>query len=177
MLTSNEQTAINKLRDLISCLTSFFTQNSPPLSDSPVDWYDYLAQFKNKLGNVNNQISFIATLLAKSYLMTNFDLIPFEAADKAQGAPGLDIDAKTKSGQRIIAEIKTTHPYKDNNLGAQQVASFQKDAEKLHQAPADIKFFFVTDSQTFTLMKKTKYISMFSNINIVYLPSGEKIGV
>jgi hypothetical protein len=175
MLTPKEQIAINNLRDLISCLTSFFSQNSPPLSDDSIDWYNYLVQFKDKLGNVNNQISFVATLLAKSYLMDHFDLIDFDAAAKAQGAPGLDIDAKTKRDQHIIAEIKTTHPYKDNDLGAQQIESFQKDAKKLHQANADIKFFFVTDSQTFALMKETKYRSMFSNINIVYLLSGEKI--
>ena len=175
MLTPKEQIAINNLRNLISCLASFFSQNSPPLSDSPVEWYDYLAQFKDELGNVYNQISFVATLLAKSYLMDNFDLIAFDAAEKAQGASGLDIDAKTKNGQRIIAEIKTTHPYKDNDLGAQQVTSFKKDAEKLHRESADIKFFFVTDSQTFKVMKKTRFISMFSNIDIVCLPSGEKI--
>jgi hypothetical protein len=175
MLTTNEQKAINNLRGQISRLVSFFSKYGPPLSDSPVDWYSYLAQLKEELGNVNNQISFVATLLAKTYLMANFDLYPFDAATKAQGAPGLDIDVETKTGQRIIAEIKTTHPYKENDLGANQLESFQKDAEKLHRTNADIKFFFVTDSQTFSIMNKTKYISMFSNITIVHLLSGAEI--
>lgn len=175
MLTTKEQTAISNLRNLITCLSSFFLQNKPPSSDNPADWFEYLAQFKDELGNFDNQVSFVATLLAKSFLLANFDLITFDAAEKAQGAPGLDIDTKTKNGQRIIAEIKTTHPYKKDDLGANQVANFKKDAEKLHQGSADFKFFFVTDSLTFEVMKKAKYRSLFSNITIVYLPSGEKI--
>ncbi len=116
------------------------------MSDNPVDWFGYLAQFKDELGNFDNQVSFVATLLAKSFLMANFDLITFDAAEKAQGAPGLDIDTKTNNGHRIIAEIKTTHPYKKDDLGANQIANFKKDAEKLHQGSSDVKFFFVTDN-------------------------------
>ena len=65
--------------------------------------------------------------MAKQYLNTNYGIDDFDAAEKPQGAPGLDIDIKTRSGQRIIAEIKTIYPYQSDDFGAQQKNSFKKD--------------------------------------------------
>ena len=103
------------------------------------------------------------------------DVRPFDAAEKAQGAPGLDIDETTSKHQRVIAEIKTTHPYKEDDLGAQQIDSFKKDAAKLKAERAEHKFFFVTDRATFEVMKKRRYRDLFEGIRVVLLPSGEEI--
>ncbi len=87
---------------------------------------DYLHSIKSIQGNFNNDIGFVSTLLAKQYLEKTYDLQGFNAADKPQGAPGLDIDVKLQDGRHLVAEIKTTSPYKSNDLGAQQINSFKK---------------------------------------------------
>jgi hypothetical protein len=120
-------------------------------------------------------VSFFATLLARAYLHAHLDIRPFDAAAKAQGAPGLDIDELTKGGERIIAEIKTTHPYLRDDLGAQQKTTFSKDATKLRKENAQHKFFFLTDKDTFAVMKKLKYRALFQGVRVVLLPSGEEL--
>jgi hypothetical protein len=107
--------------------------------------------------------------------LRTLDLLPFDAAEKAQGAPGLDIDVRTTSVARVIAEIKTTHPYKENDLGSQQDNTFRKDANKLRDQSAEQKFFFVTDRNTFEVMRKAKYRELFRGVRIVLLPCGEEI--
>jgi hypothetical protein len=175
MLSANEGSAIQELRRRLIRLASYLATKCPPQSDCPVEWYGFLAGLKDELGNLNNGVSLIATLLAKDYLVSRLSLAPFDAAAKAQGASGLDIDERTREGARVIAEIKTTHPYKADDLGAQQASSFKKDASKLRNTKAEHKFFFVTDSTTFEVMKKPKYRSMFDGIRVVLLPSGAEV--
>ena len=172
-LTEKEQ----QTRQRIIRLGAFFAKNMPPESDAAAEWFAYLTMFKDELGNINNDVSFLATLLAKAYLVKNLDIAPFDAAAKAQGAPGLDIDERTKEGERIIAEIKTTHPYRDDDLGAQQATAFGKDADKLRKENATHKFFFLTDVAAFKVMNKAKYRELFKGVKIVLLPSGEEIGL
>lgn len=174
-LTSNEINAISQTRHRIRRLAEFFMNNSPPDNDIADEWFYYLAKFKDELGNFNNDISFFAILMAETYLINTLNILPFDSAAKAQGASGLDIDELARNGSRIIGEIKTTHPYKMNDLGAQQSATFKKDAEKLRRENAEHKFFFVTDTATFDIMKKPKYRQMFTGIKIVLLPFGAEI--
>lgn len=175
MLMPSEHNAIDALRRRVQRLMSFFEDTSLPLTDNPADWYAYLAQFKDELGNIHNAIGLIATLLAKEYLTSHFDIRLFDAAEKAQGAPGFDIDVRTSQGQRIVGEIKATHPYKADDLGAAQASSFSKDAGKLLRTEADFKFFFLTDRETFDVMGRPKYRRMFSGAKVVHLPSGDEI--
>jgi hypothetical protein len=156
-------------------LGNFFAKNVPPQSDAADEWFVYLTVFKDELGNINNDLSFFATLLAQAYLLKNLDVLPFDAAAKAQGAPGLDIDERTKSGARVIAEIKTTHPYKRDDLGAAQAKTFRADAEKLRLETAEHKFFFLTDRAAYQVMHKEKYRNWFDGIRVVLIPSGEEI--
>jgi hypothetical protein len=174
-LSENERRAIERIRERVTRLGAFFANTAPPENNSASEWFAYLARFKDELGNFNNDVSFFATLLAAAHLIENFDVPPFDAAEKAQGAPGLDIDVRTRRGERIIAEIKTTHPYKTNDLGAQQAKTFSKDAEKLRRESADYKFFFLTDQETFELMKKPQYRQWFQGVRVVLLPSGNEI--
>ncbi|MFE8698264.1 hypothetical protein ACFYKT_18230 [Cytobacillus sp. FJAT-53684] len=90
-------------------------------------------------------------------------------AMKAQGSPGLDVDETTSDGKSIIGELKTTYPYKESDLGANQKNNFIKDFEKLKQNEADYKYFFVTESKTFEIVR-SKYIQYLKGVNLVLLP-------
>lgn len=121
-------------------------------------------------GNTSNDLSFLACLLAKSYLSKRLEISDFDAAAKPQGATGLDIDLITADGRHVIAEIKTTIPYSEakNDLGAQQKASFKKDFDKLNKAQADNKFFFVTDLKTYNIVKQ-RYAKFIPGVEIILL--------
>ena len=155
-------------------INSFLNQESFPDFEDAIAWFDYLNKIKMIQGNFSNDIGFVSTLLAKRYLEEKFNLQGFNAADKPQGAPGLDIDVKLPDGKHLVAEIKTTSPYKANDLGAQQVNTFKKDFKKLQEANADIKIFFVTEPRTFELMKLDKYKTLLTGVHVVLLPSGKE---
>src|SRR5262249_374727 len=129
------QTRLEKLRDYLNQLNLTGNSNVP-------QWYEALAEIKAIQGNINNDLSFLACLLAKGYLEKRFGLNNFDAAAKPQGAAGLDINVLIPPGKRLIAEIKTTVPYSGvlNDLGAKQKESFRNDFDKLNNTAADYKF-------------------------------------
>jgi len=170
----DEQNACKNIVQRMLQVRSYLEENDFPALNDILAWYDFLTDIKTIQGNFNNDVSFLATMLAKQYLEENYDLENFNAADKPQGAPGLDIDIYLPDGRRLIAEIKTTIPYKPNDLGAQQVNTFEKDFLKLGEAQAEIKLFFLTEKRTFELMKKPKYRSQLRNVHIILLPIGEE---
>ena len=137
----------------------------PP--DAP-RWYKFLAALKAIQGNTNNDLSFIATLLAKAWLVERLPIPMFDAAGKAQGAGGFDVDLKTADGNRIVAEIKNTVPYKPTDFGAAQKREFRKDFTKLNAAVAHRKFLFVTDRRAFALLRK-KYAPQIPGVDLVLL--------
>ena len=114
-------------------------------------WYSYITQIKKILGNFDNDVSFISCLMAKAFLCKNHSFDILDVAAKSQSAPGLDIDEITIDGDRVIAEIKTTIPYGETDLGSQQKETFYKDFEKLQNNEAAYKYFFVTELRTFKL--------------------------
>src|SRR5258706_14827188 len=143
------RTRLQELRAYLNCVN---------LTDAfdIYDWYAALAKVKSIQGNLSNDLSFVACLLAKRYLQEHFAIVDFDAAAKPQGAPGLDIDLLTREGERLIAEIKTTVPYSGatNDLGAQQKNSFRKDFAKLNNTQAVHKLMFVTDRATFDVLQR-----------------------
>lgn len=172
-MTPAEKRYCTEIFDRIERLRMFLNTNSLGKPVSPTAWHDFLSRQKAIQGNLSNDISFIATLLAKEYLVSRYP-VSFDAAAKAQGAPGIDIDVTTRNGERIVAEIKTTSPYQQTDFGAQQVASFKKDFAKLVSATATHKFLFVTDQRAFGALKKAKYANQIPGITVILLPSGEE---
>jgi CobQ-like glutamine amidotransferase family enzyme len=128
-------------------------------------------------GNLANDGSLIACVLARQFLQRRFEIPAFDAAAKPQGAPGLDVDVLTSSQKRIIGEIKTTVPHERNrrDLGANQKATFIKDFEKLEGKEAQHKFFFVTNPLTHEVVSE-RYGNRFrdGNIEFVLLGGGEE---
>jgi hypothetical protein len=172
MLTDGEKQYCSDIADRVSRMREFLNRSTLAEPPEPTEWHLFLSTLRKIQGNLSNDGSFIATLLAKQYLCSKFN-VDFDAAKKPQGAPGIDIDVETSEGQRIIAEIKTTVPYQTSDFGAQQAASFKKDFAKL-STEADYKFLFVTDSGTFTALQKAKYIKLMLGVRIVNLTTGQE---
>ena len=172
-LTDREQKYCDEIADRIDRLRALLTAKSLGRQGSPAVWYDFLAALKQIQGNTSNDLSFIATLLAKHYLAQKHQ-VSFCAAEKPQGAPGIDIDVTTPNGQRVIGEIKTTTPYQAVDFGAQQAEMFKKDFAKLAAAKAKYKYLFVTESTAFEVLKKPKYLKLMPGVRIVLLKTGEE---
>ncbi len=175
MMTDREKAYCSEILKRIDRLRRKLGGSSLCDQDSMSQWYDFLSSMRAIQGNLSNDISFIATLLAKEYLNRKFS-VQFDAAEKAQGAPGIDIDLTTSKGVRIVAEIKTTVPYKIDDFGAQQADSFKKDFAKLREADARHKFLFVSEDSAFSVLKKEKYQQYLSGITVVHLRNGEEYG-
>jgi len=166
--SNNEQAYFARIRGHITELRRFLNENDSPETDDPVAWFDYIASVRVIQGNTSNDQSFLATMLAKNYLLGRFELASFDAAEKAQGAPGLDIDVQTTEGHRVIGEIKTTVPYGKNDLGANQRKTFRKDFAKLNDNMAAHKFFFVTNRRTFDIVND-RYVEEIPGVEIILL--------
>jgi len=161
----------------IAALKEFLNAEPIPDLNTPIDnWLRYLTTMKGIAGNASNAMSFVAAVMAKRYLHQTLSMQPFDVAVKAQGAPGLDIDARTLDGKRVIGEIKTTTPYKGSDLGAQQKTTFRKDFDKLQHGAAEYKFFFVTDETVFSLMKG-KYSTQLTGVTVVLLTTGDNLAI
>lgn len=132
-------------------------------------WYSYFTKIKRILGNFDNDISYIACLMAEQFLCSKYSFNNFDVSIKPQSAPGLDIDEITCDNKRVIAEIKTTIPYSETDLGAQQKKMFLKDFEKLKCNEAEYKYFFVTELKTFEIVK-CKYSNELVGVTVILLP-------
>ena len=170
MLTLNEQTTLEAIRKKFTALCGYLAESTQPPNEDLDGWFEFIAGFHRLQGNVSIDQSFVATLLAKQYLLGLFPTSSLDAADKPQGAHCLDIDIMTHEGQRIIGEIKTTVPYaiEHNDLDAQQRTSFRNDFEKLNREEADHKFFFVTDRDTYDIVR-ARYAPEIPGVEIVLL--------
>ena len=173
MLTEKEKRYCSEIADRVSRMREFLNENALVEPPQPTEWHTFLSNLRKIQGNLSNDGSFIATLLAKQYLHSRFG-IEFDAAEKPQGAPGMDIDLVNSDGRRIVAEIKTTVPYQVSDFGAQQAASFKRDFAKLVASEADYKFLFVTDSGAFSALKKGKYTTLMPGVRIVHLETGQE---
>ena len=171
--TKLELAYLEEIRRRLKELRAFINTLDLTESTDVRDWYTSLARLRAIQGNVSNDLSFVACLLAKRYLQEHFAITDFDAAAKAQGASGLDIDVYSPNGERIVAEIKTTVPYSGakNDLGAQQKTSFRKDFAKLNAAQATHKLLFVTDKSTFEVVQR-RYLSEIPGVQVVLLDLG-----
>ena len=173
MMTEREKRYCSEIADRVARMRKFLNENALLEPPEPTEWHSFLSRLRQIQGNLSNDGSFIATLLAKQYLSSRFG-VEFDAAEKPQGAPGIDIDVASSDGQRIVAEIKTTVPYQVSDFGAQQAASFKKDFAKLAASEASHKFLFVTDAGAFSALQKAKYTKLMPGVRIVHLATGQE---
>ncbi|MEO6071971.1 MAG: hypothetical protein ABIP67_01620 [Burkholderiales bacterium] len=170
--TENEYLYIKNIHQRFLALRTFLASVNLSPNASIDDYFAYVSKLRAIQGNTSNELSFIACLMAKHYLGVRFDIGDLDVALKPQGAPGLDIDLITSDSKRIIGEIKTTVPYSGarNDLGAQQRTTFKHDFDKLNEAKADYKFFFLTDQKTYDVVMN-RYVSFIPDVEIVLLSS------
>src|SRR5262245_10331275 len=109
-LTYGERARFRETISRLEGIRAFICGRTPPGEDV-ASWFAHLSLLKGLQGNANNDLSFLACLLAKRYLVELHGQLFLDVAEKAQGAPGLDIDVHTSRGQRIVAEVKTVEPY------------------------------------------------------------------
>ncbi len=174
MRTQGESDSLRSIADHLTRLREYLNNNAfPDESASADDWYAFLAAFKAILGNSSNDLSLVSCLMAKEYLSSRYQLVPLDVSGKPQGANGLDIDARTVAGRRIIGEVKTTTPYKTSRFGAAQITALRKDFAKLQKNEAEHKYMFVTDRAAFTALKQG-FTNELHGVRIVCLSSGEE---
>jgi len=168
-LTDLEQNFCSTILRKQNNLHKFIASNQIENIDfDPAAWFRFLTGIKNVLGNINNDVAFVATLLIKKYLNRRFSIIDFDAGAKAQGAPGIDIEAKTPDGKSIVGELKNTKPYQPG-FGAAQRTSILKDMNRLETTHADYKFMFVTDIDAFAILTSGRFKRDFQTVEIVNL--------
>jgi len=171
-MTENELNYCAQVAAKIENVRNYLQENCLGDPIDPLEWFTFLSSIKEIQGNFNNDHGFISTWLAKKYLLENFE-ISFDAAEKPQGAPGIDIDLELLNGARLVAEIKTTVPYQENDFGSNQKTSLEKDFKKLRETEADHKFMLVTDQRAFQFLQKKKYLEQLPGVLIVLLTTGE----
>ncbi|MDR3174367.1 MAG: hypothetical protein LBU19_08970 [Treponema sp.] len=167
-MTAGENEQLANIISMVNRLKKFFDSSSIDKADNVRQIYTYINEIKNIQGNLSSAISYVSCLMAKEYLLENYNISNIDVSIKSQSANGLDIDEKLNDGKRIIAEIKTIFPYEDNDFGAKQKESFRSDFKKLNGTPADYKILFVTESKTFQILNR-KYLSELKNVKIVLL--------
>ena len=169
--TAAEQHFCVTIKDKDRTLRGFLGANTLPERIDARAWLTYLTGIKSALGNLSNDLGFVATLLVKHYLQERFGVSNFDAAGKPQGASGIDIDARTSDGRSIVGELKTTKPYQPG-FGAAQRTAMLKDLARLSTSAADYRFMFVTNPDAFSALCKPTFARRAPGIEIVDLVTG-----
>lgn len=118
-------------------------------------------ELKEIVGNIGNDIHFLALHLADSFLNKKHNVRV--DLSKTSGSPGLDIELED-----IAAEIKTTIPYLPHDFGAAQKREIGKDLERLEYTSAEYKYFFVVNNKTEQILR-SKYAQHYPSVQIVNL--------
>ena len=118
-------------------------------------------KFKECIGNMGNDIHYLASHLANSYLKKNHDVTI--DLNRPSGRAGLDIEL-----DEIVGEIKTTIPHKPHDFGAAQKREIKKDLERLDLSSEKHKYFFVIDSNTERILK-SKYMKKYPSVRVINL--------
>lgn len=170
-LSNEEMNYIESLSKKVETVRGFLTNDMPSdfSEESLIEQYESMKAFRRIIGNIDNDLSFLGCLLIKEFLNQRHLFSELNMALKPQGSPGLDVDEATIDGKRVIGELKTTYPYQENDLGANQKSNFIKDFEKLQGNVADYKYFFVTEFKTFEIVR-SKYIQYLQGVSLVLLP-------
>lgn len=169
--SERDRTALANIGDKLSRTAVALAAMPRPDDVSPAGvWLDALMQLKAVVGNTSEDLAFVGRLLAKEYLMRQFDFEPFDAAAKPRNTRGIPLDLRTASGERVIAEIKTTTPFYENNLGEKQREVFDRDFARLNATEADQKFFFITDPRLYEIVT-TRYVHIIpASVRVIRLP-------
>ncbi|MCK1997496.1 hypothetical protein MPH47_09730 [Psychrobacillus psychrodurans] len=118
-LSNEEMNYIESLSEKVDKVRDFLINDMPSdfSNESLIVQYESMKGFRRIIGNIDNDMSFLGCLLIKEFLNQRHLFADLNMALKPQGSPGLDVDETTIDGKRIIGELKTTYPYKENDFG------------------------------------------------------------
>ena len=196
-MTSGEQKYLGDIQARLDQLKGYLNSHSiDAATATATDWYNHLSAIKQIEGNTGLWLSFLASMMARDYLVKTLDVVPYDVSETTQGAPGLDVEAqvrkhferhlqealrsaprlapsfdveaRTRSGERVIGEIKITMPCGANGLGVNQKIAIERDLEQLGREEAKHKFLFFTDARTHLQVTKD-YGLLHPDVNIVLL--------
>jgi hypothetical protein len=171
-LSPRELAHCDRICQKIHALRELLSENALVKPIDPRGWLKYLICVKDALGNINNDIGFVSTLLVKRYLERGFGITNFDASAKPQGASGIDIEATAGNGSRVAGELKTNKPYQPG-FGAQQRTMILKDLARLAASPADYRFMFVTDPEAYRTLSGRSFAARAPGVELVNLVTGE----
>ena len=117
--------------------------------------------FKEVVGNIGNDIHYLALHLANSFLKDKHGgSVDFS---KPPGSAGIDIELED-----IVGEIKTTIPHLPNDFGATQKREIKKDLERLELSSEKNKYFFIVNNHAERILR-AKYAREYPSVKIVNL--------
>ncbi len=171
-LTSNEERYCRAIETKLEALERHLQSNALSQPINARVWLFHLSGIKSALGNINNDMSFVASLLIKEFLEAEYGCVDFDAARKPQGAAGPDVVATAADGSTIVGELKTTTPYQ-MGFGAAQRLSILKDLDRLASSVADHRLMFVVDPDSFdTLCHHNSFAFRAPGVRVVDLITG-----
>jgi hypothetical protein len=171
-LAPHEVAGMKEIATSLEALRNYLLTTSDPEPHDVEGWLRHIQSMRALQGNVNNDASLTAGILARRFLIRHANVVPYDASSKAQGASGLDVDERTHDGKRVIGEIKTTVAYLRKDIGAAQRTSFFKDFDKLRDTDAGLKFFFLIDRRTYEIVLQ-RYQYRLQGVHVVLLPDGD----
>lgn len=169
--SERDRAALEGIAEKLTRVAAVLAASPRPDAASPAGlWLEALTQLKAVVGNNSDDLAFIGRLLAKEYLRRLFSIEDYDAASKPRNTRGLPLDVQTTSGERVIAEIKTTTPFYESNLGEKQREVFDRDFGRLNATAADHKFFFITDPRLYEIVT-TRYAHLIpAAVRVIRLP-------
>ena len=171
---STEQRYLESVAHRLERLRGFLDAYPIPAPEqNAAEWFNFLNGIKRLLGNFNQSLDLTAMLLVKEYLTMKHSDVEFNTAGKSQGAPGLDIDVMTRTGQRIVAALKTLAPHHEHDFGSQQKSAVLRDFAKLAAARAEHKYLFLTAPEAFDVIWR-RYRQRVEGVVVVSVADGRE---
>ena len=171
-LSPSELARCETISEKIDALREFLSDNALVKLINAREWVTYLASLRDILGNVSNDIGFVATLLVKGYLEQRFAITNFDASSKPQGASGIDIEATAGDGSSIHGELKTNKPVQAR-FGGEQRKRMLNDLARLAASRADYRFMFVADAETYRIFSTGGFPARAPGVELLNLLTGD----
>ena len=176
----NQRTKVAKTIEALKKLQNSIDHKNFKITPQNInDLYEKYENVKKVLGNFDNDVGCIATIMVKFWLKDNgCDTEEFNCFE-SQNANGFDVDDVTKNGKPVIGELKTTIPVEKDGtkLGANQRKSIKNDLgylmngckTKVDRKGSKPRYMFVTNKNTFEEIKKICQKNEYKNFDVILL--------
>ena len=182
----NQRTKVKETIKALNELQDYINQKNFNITPKNINnLYEKYENVKKVLGNFDNDVGCIATIMVKFWLKDNgCDTEEFNCFE-SQNANGFDVDKVSKNGEPVIGELKTTIPVEKDGtkLGANQRKSIKNDLihledgcktkENSHRENSKDRYMFVTNKNTFEETKKICQDNEYKKFDVILLGKGK----